>query len=159
MLGETSIFTLSGKVPLWQKCQNDVMCGNMNMDVSPYILKFKFFENTCSTRTAWIQVGPLWSKSEMIYLPIKVCLVITHRNTTYILDMPYCHKHQQKRYHNENTKICMFIHSMHVDLLFPLTRAIPIMFKRVTTYYQTLQTWIGYNTTRYHTCYHTFLLV
>ena len=102
----------------------------MNMDVSPYILKFKFFENTCSTRTAWIQVGPLWSKSEMIYLPIKVCLVITHRNTTYIIDMPYCHKHQQQRYHNENAKICMFIHSMHVDLLFPLTKAIPIMFER-----------------------------
>ena len=49
-----SIFTLPGKVPLWQNCQNDVLCGNMNMDISPYILKFKFFyKNTCSTMTAW----------------------------------------------------------------------------------------------------------
>ena len=43
MLGETFIFTLPSKVPLWRKCQNDVWCGNMNMDVSLYILKFKFF--------------------------------------------------------------------------------------------------------------------
>ena len=55
-----SIFTLPGKVPLWQKCQNDVLCGHMNMDVSPYILKFKFFyKNNCSTKTAWIHVGLL----------------------------------------------------------------------------------------------------
>ena len=43
MLGDTYIFTLPGKVSLWQKFQNDVLFGNMNMDVSPYILKFKFF--------------------------------------------------------------------------------------------------------------------
>ena len=43
MLRETSIFTLPGKVPLWQKCQNDVLGGNMNWDVSPYTPKFKFF--------------------------------------------------------------------------------------------------------------------
>ena len=29
------------------------------MDVSPYILKFKFFKNTCSAMTAWIHVGLL----------------------------------------------------------------------------------------------------
>ena len=34
MLAETFVFTLLGKVPLWQKCQNDVLCGNMNMNVS-----------------------------------------------------------------------------------------------------------------------------
>ena len=40
------------------KCQADVLCGNMNVDVSHYILKFKFFfKNTCSTMTAWIHVG------------------------------------------------------------------------------------------------------
>ena len=43
-----------------QKFQNDVLCGNMNMGVSPYILKFNFFfKNTCSTMTAWIHVGIL----------------------------------------------------------------------------------------------------
>ena len=39
---------------------------------------------------------------------------------------------------------------MYVDINFPLTKAIPIMFERVTTHYQTLQTWIGHNATRYH---------
>ena len=52
------------------------------MDVSPYILKFKFlFKNTCSTRTAWNDVGLLEPKSEMIYLPKKICLIIIHTNT------------------------------------------------------------------------------
>ena len=82
--------------------------------------------------------------------------------------MSCCPKHQQQRYHNENTKICMFIHNMYVDILFPLTKAIPIMFERVTTHYQTLQTWVGHNATHYHnlnvlhthyhTCYCTFSL-
>ena len=44
----------------------------------------------------------------------------------------------------------MFIHYMYADILFPLTKAIPIMFERVTTHYQTLWTWIGHNATRYH---------
>ena len=47
--------------------------------------------------------------------------------------MSCCHKHQQERYHNENTKICMFIHYMYVDTLFPLKKVIPITFKCVTT--------------------------
>ena len=60
MLGETSIFTLSGKVPVWQKYQNDVLCGNMNMDVSPCTLKFNLFlKNVFSTMTARIHVGLL----------------------------------------------------------------------------------------------------
>ena len=60
MLGESFTLTLPGKVPLWQKCQNDILCGNMNIDVSPYILKFKFFfRNTCSTVAPWIHVGLL----------------------------------------------------------------------------------------------------
>ena len=60
MLEEASVFILPGKVPLWQKWQNDVLCGNMNVDVSPYILKFKFFfKNTCSRMSAWISVGLL----------------------------------------------------------------------------------------------------
>ena len=48
---------------------------------------------------------------------------------------------------------------MYVDILFPLVKAILIMFERVTTHYQTLQTWIDHDGTRYrklyHTCYHT----
>ena len=39
---------------------------------------------------------------------------------------------------------------MYVDILFPLTKAIPIKFECATTYYQTLKTWIGHNATRYH---------
>ena len=39
---------------------------------------------------------------------------------------------------------------MYVDILFPLTKAISVMFERVSTHYQTLQTWIGHNATRYH---------
>ena len=87
----------------------------------------------------------------MIYLCKKVCLVITiHRNTPHILDMSCCHKHQQQRYHHENIKTCMFIHYIYVYILFPLTKAIPIMFERVATDYQTLQTMRGHNATRYH---------
>ena len=44
----------------------------------------------------------------------------------------------------------MFIHYMYVDILFPLTKVILIMYERVTTHYQTLQTRIGHNATRYH---------
>ena len=88
MLGKASIFTLPGKVPLWQKYQNDVLCGNMDMDVSPHISTFKFFfKNTCSTMTAWIHVSLLQIKIEMIYLSKQVCLIIIHRNTTHILDV------------------------------------------------------------------------
>ena len=60
------------------------------------LLKSKFFfKNTCSTIAAWIHVGLLYSKSEMIYLPKKVCLIIIHRNTTHLPDMSCCNKHQQ----------------------------------------------------------------
>ena len=83
----------------------------------------------------------------MIYLPKKVCLIIIHRNTAHFLDMSCCHKHQQQRYHKGNTKICMFIHYMYVHILFPLTKAIPIMFEHVTTHYLTLETSIGNNAT------------
>ena len=44
----------------------------------------------------------------------------------------------------------MFIHHIYVDILTPLTKAIIIMFERVTTHYQTLNTFIGYNVIRYH---------
>ena len=49
----------------------------------------------------------------------------------------------------------MFIHYMYVDILFPITKAIPVMSERVTTHYQTLQTWIGHIAVRYHRLYHT----
>ena len=44
----------------------------------------------------------------------------------------------------------MFIHYMFVDIIFPLTKTIPIIFKHITTDYQTLETWIDHNATRYH---------
>ena len=73
-----------------------------------------------------------------------------YSNTAHILDKSSCHQHQQQRHHNENTKICMFINYMYVDILFPLTKAISVMFERVTPHYQTLQTWIGHDATHYH---------
>ena len=54
--------------------------------------------------------------------------------------MSCIHKHQQQGHNNENTKICMFILSVYVDILFPLTKEIPITFEHVATHYQTLQT-------------------
>ena len=123
MLGETSIFTLPCKVPLWQNCQNDVLCGNMNMDVSHYISRYKFFfRNTCSAMTAWNYVCLSQPKSEIKYLPNKTCVIIIHTNTIHILDMPCYHQDQQQRYRNENTKIYMFIHYMYVDMLLSLTK-------------------------------------
>ena len=62
----------------------------------------------------------------------------------------------------------MFIYYMYVDILLPLTKSILIMFERVTTHYQTLQTWqaimqrVTITSTRYQTrynmCYRTFSL-
>ena len=69
----------------------------------------------------------------MIYLPKKVCLIIIHRNTTHILDMSCCHKHQQQKNHHENTKICMFLQYMHVDILLPLSKTIPVMFQALSS--------------------------
>ena len=83
----------------------------------------------------------------MLYPPKQVCLIIAHTNTTHVLDMSCCHKHQQQRYHNENTKTFMFIHYIDVDILFPLVKVTPIMFERVTTSYHT---WIGHNARHYH---------
>ena len=70
----------------------------------------------------------------MIKLPEKVYVVIIHGNPKHILDMSYCLKHHQQMYHNENTKICISIHYIYVDILFTLIKAIPIMFERITTY-------------------------
>ena len=41
---------------------------------------------------------------------------------------------------------------MYVGVIFRLTKAIPTVFGRATTHYQTLQTWIGHNST----CYYNF---
>ena len=47
----------------------------------------------------------------------------------------------------------MYIHTLYaVDILFSLTKVIPILFEHVTTHHQTLQTWIDHNAT----CYHNF---
>ena len=81
---------------------------------------------------------------------LKRDLGFSLRNITHILDMSFCHKHQQQRYHNKNTKICVLIHYMYVDMFFPKMKAIPVMFERVATHYQTPQTWIDHNETPYH---------
>ena len=59
--------------------------------------------------------------------------------------MSCCHKHGQQRCHNGNTEIRTFIHYMYADIVFSLTKAIPIKFEPVTTHYETLKTWVGYN--------------
>ena len=70
------------------KCQNDVLCGNMNMDVSTNILKFKFFfKNASSTVTAWFHVGLLQSKNEMMCLPKNASQTFIHRNKTHIFQI------------------------------------------------------------------------
>ena len=57
--GDFHIYTARQNATL-AKCQNDVLCGNMNMDVSPYMLKFNLFlKNTCSAMAAWIHVSLL----------------------------------------------------------------------------------------------------
>ena len=61
-----------------------------------------------------------------------------------------CHKNHQQKYDNKHTKMCVFIQYRYVNILFPLKKVIPVMFEKVTSYYQTLQTWIGHNATRYH---------
>ena len=48
----------------------------------------------------------------MIYLAIKVYLILIYRNTAHLVDMSCVHKHQQQRYNNGKTKICMLIHYM-----------------------------------------------
>ena len=63
--------------------------------------------------------------------------------------MPCYHQHLQQRYHNQKANIFIFVHFMHVAILFPLTKAIPIIFECVTTHYQTLQTWIRRAGTHY----------
>ena len=56
------------------------------------------------------------------------------------------------------------MHYMYVDILFHLSKVVPIMFERVITHYQTLQFWIGImqhvniTSTRYHMRYRTFSL-
>ena len=98
--------------------------------------------------TAWIHLGLLLLKSQMIYLPKTLCPTIIHTNTTHILDMSCCHKHQQQRYHNENSKKYIFRHYKYVDILFPLSKTIPIMYEHFTTHYQTLQTLVSSDGTR-----------
>ena len=44
----------------------------------------------------------------------------------------------------------VFLYTLSILIYFSLTKAPQIMSERVTTYYQTLQTWIGHNETRYH---------
>ena len=77
--GDFHIYPARQSATLTKKCQNDVLCSNKDMDVSPCILKFKFFcKDICSTMTAWIHVGLLYSKTEMIYLPKRICLIIIY---------------------------------------------------------------------------------
>ena len=147
MLRETSIFTLPGKVPLWlSKCcfvwQYEYTCLCLHIYIWILPLKYLFYNDFLDS--CWSIVVKKWND-----IRSQKSLSIIHRNTTHLLDIDCCHKHQQQRY---DTKICKFIHYMFVDRLFLLTKAISTMFEPATTHYQTLQTWIRHNTT----CYHNF---
>ena len=83
MLGENFIFALPSKVLLSQKCENDGLCGNMNRDISPFISKFKFFFKILILQWLLGFMLAIVVKTEMIYLPEQVCLIIIYRNTTY----------------------------------------------------------------------------
>ena len=98
-----------------QKYQNDVLCGNMTINIFLYILKFKlFFKSICSIMTAWLHVCSLLSPSVMTCLPKKVSVITIYRNKTHLINIAYFikQKHQQQRYNNENTEICMLIYHM-----------------------------------------------
>ena len=125
---------------LWQF---EHSCFPLHVEIQ--ILQKYLFYNDCLD-SCW----PIVVKKWMIYLPKKVCLIIIHRNTTNALDMFCCHKHQQQRYHKENTKICMLMHCMYVDILFLLTKTSNYVWTCYITHYQTLQTWVGHNKTRDH---------
>ena len=107
--------------------QYEYQCLPLHIEI--LLQKFLFY-NDCLD-SCWSTVV----KSEMAYLLKKVCIIIIHINSTQILDMYCCHKHQQQRYHNENTKTCMLVHYMYVYIFFPLTKVIPIMFEYVATHY------------------------
>ena len=132
MLGETSILTLPGKVPL-DKNFKMMFCVAIWIWLSP----FTYWNINSSSKIHVLQ----WLLGfKLVYCSQKVKSTFPNRyvwllfiETQHILDMACCHKHQHQRHHNKNTKICMFI-----ICIFPLTKAISIMFERVTTLYQTL---------------------
>ena len=106
----------------------------------------------------------------MIYLPKQVCLTIIHRDTTYILDMSCCYKHQQQKksylhtlyacwyigtcYHKNNVLWQgVTLWSIHVCRVWKVAISLSnpnfSQIEHVTKQHQTLKTWIGYNATRY----------
>ena len=110
-----------------------------------YILKFKFFfKNTCFAMTAWIHVGLLESECKMIFLPKQVCLTIIHKNTTHILDISISRI-------GILMEILKYVCSYTICILnfFPSNKSLSNYVERVTTHYQTLQTRIGQNASRY----------
>ena len=90
LLCKVSLWQFFSKTPTHQKYQNDVLCGNMIINMFSYILKFKlFFKNICSIMTAWLHVSPHLSPSVMTCLPKKVSLITIHRNKTHLINMAY----------------------------------------------------------------------
>ena len=93
-----------------------------------------------------------------------LCLFNHYSQKHNIQISPRCQKHHQQRYHNEITIIYMFIHSMYVDILFLLTKAIPIIFEGVTNitklckYGQAIIQRVTITSTRYHMRCSTFSL-
>ena len=113
----------------------------------------------------------------MIYLPKTVFLIVSHTNTTHVLNMSHCQQHLQKRYRNKNTKICLFIYcslcqkpfQLYLNVLSHIIKLYKhgqVMMQRVTitsTHYYTRYhmryctfspslAWLGYNAI----CYHNF---
>ena len=82
--------------------QYEYQCLPLHIEI--LVHKYLFYSDCLDSRLSTAV------KSQMAYLLKKVCIIIIHKNITQILDMSCCHNHQQQRYHNENTKTCMFIH-------------------------------------------------
>ena len=102
MLGKTSILPLLRSVSFWQnfsnpptqqKCQNEVLCGNMNIKFYPYILKVKFFFKIYLFHNDWF--GLCLSIVIIKFADVlsqNVCLITIHRNKTHLLNISCCHK-------------------------------------------------------------------
>ena len=101
ILEETSIFTLLCNVSFWQnfsnpptyqKCQNDVLCGNVNIKFYPYTFKLKsffkkyLFYNDCLGSCLSIVIIKFTDVPSQ-----KVSLITLHSNKPHLLNISCYH--------------------------------------------------------------------
>ena len=110
---------------------------------------------------AWIHVDLLQLKGETIYLSKRFVQLLL-KETHHIFQI--CRSVislSNERNHNENIKMCMLIQHTYVDILFLLTKVIPVMFERVALipklfgHLQAIMQPVTITSTHYHTRFHT----